>query len=383
MECGDVVWARMRGYPWWPAVLAPCPTVEKGKAVNDPNIGEWKVKKGKKVKLHCIFLAWNTERAWLLDSEYKKFKREDVEEGEGRKRKYKVKNKLKYAFVEAIKIALELLDNPNNLTVSETVDFQEEKKAEDVKIKSYRKSSCNAESMNSEWSMSEGDIMSNRSEEVEEGDVIENDILVNEVAMAGREQDAAEIQAFLKEHSTEDIEKRLETWTKLNDKLVEFHALHIEELKIKKQIETVKSKSNTLNRSLGWISDEFRGIMRERMREEIEDRMKTCGELIGEKDKRKLLRTLGLGNFPVEVEPTQSRETIKKNVDVIERDMFAASSGFKDQYLGQVMRMMVDPEIFPSNLTEGCVRWCLVEEREVCKVVAMVNRKLMWVSLPN
>ena len=123
--------------------------------------------------------------------------------------------------------------------------------------------------------------------------------------------------------------------------------------------------------------------MRERMREEIEDRMKTCGELLGEKNKRELLKTLGLANKPVEVEPTQSRETIRKNVEVMERDMFAASSGFKDQYLGQVMRMMVDPEIFPSNLTEGCRRWCLVEEREVCKVVARVNRELVWVSLPN
>ena len=187
----------------------------------------------------------------------------------------------------------------------------------------------------------------------------------------------------MKEHSAEDVEKRLETWTKLNNKLVEFHALHIEELKIKKQIETLKSKSNTLNRSLSWISDEFRGIMRERMREEIEERMRIRGELLGVKDERRLLKSLGLANLPVEVEPTQSRETIRKNVEVIERDMFAASKGFKDQYLGQVMRMLVDAEIFPSNLTEGCRRRCLVEEREVCKVVARVNRKLMWVSLPD
>merc|ERR1719430_1728197 len=231
--------------------------------------------------------------------------------------------------------------------------------------------------MNSEWSMVERDIKNNRSEEVDGGGDMENDVLVNKVAKHGSKQDTIEIQAFLKEHPTEDIEERLETWTKLNNKLVEFHALHIEELKIKKQIEIVKSKSNTLNRSLSWISDEFRGIMRERMREEIEERMRIRGELLGVKDERRLLKSLGLANLPVEVEPTQSRETIRKNVELIERDMFAASKGFKDQYLGQVMRMIVDAEIFPPILTEGCRRWCLVEEREVCKVVAKVNRKLM------
>ena len=72
-QLGDVVWARQRGYPWWPAVLALCPAVEKGVPVKDNNTGQWRVGVGKTVKFHCIFLAWNRERAWLSEKEYKKF----------------------------------------------------------------------------------------------------------------------------------------------------------------------------------------------------------------------------------------------------------------------------------------------------------------------
>merc|ERR1719153_2153141 len=142
--------------------------------------------------------------------------------------KFKVKNKLKYAYMEAIKIALDLLDNPNNLMVNKTVGYQEEKEAVDVKIKSNRKStnrvwaySCNTESMDSELFMVERDIMSNRSEEVDGGGDMENGVLVNEVAKDGSRQDVIEIQEFLNEHSAEDVEKRLETLTKLPTKLME------------------------------------------------------------------------------------------------------------------------------------------------------------------
>ena len=99
LECGDVVWAHQRGYPWWPAVLARCPKEEKGKALRDPNIGEWKVQVGKKVKLHCIFLGWNMERAWLQEKEFRKFVRDDA--GDGRKKEYKSEYKIRtsYAYV--------------------------------------------------------------------------------------------------------------------------------------------------------------------------------------------------------------------------------------------------------------------------------------------
>ena len=59
--------------------------------MKDPNMGEWKVEVGKKVKLHCIFLGWNMERAWLQENEFKKFVREDA--GEGRIKKYRVRLK--------------------------------------------------------------------------------------------------------------------------------------------------------------------------------------------------------------------------------------------------------------------------------------------------
>ena len=114
LECGDVVWARQRGYPWWPAVLAPCPEIEKGLAVKDPNVGEWKVGESKKrTKLHCIFLAWNRERAWLSESQYRKFEEKDA--GEGRKKDYKVTLKqYRDSHLEAIELALELLQDLNN-----------------------------------------------------------------------------------------------------------------------------------------------------------------------------------------------------------------------------------------------------------------------------
>ena len=55
----------------------------------DPNKGEWRVQKGKKEQLHCVFLAWGRERSWLSTREYRRFERDDGEKG--RKKEYVVK----------------------------------------------------------------------------------------------------------------------------------------------------------------------------------------------------------------------------------------------------------------------------------------------------
>lgn len=95
-------------------MLALCPAVEKGVPVKDNNTGQWRVGVGKTVKFHCIFLAWNRERAWLSEKEYKKFKREDG--GEGRKKEYIVKSKeFRARHLEAIELALKILKDPSNL----------------------------------------------------------------------------------------------------------------------------------------------------------------------------------------------------------------------------------------------------------------------------
>ena len=119
LQCGDVVWARQVGYPWWPAVLAPCP--EEDKAVRDPHVGEWKgVEAGGTHLLHCIFLAWG-DRAWLPERECRTFNLEDG--GEGRKKEYKVKNKkYKESHLEAVELALEMKSKSKEVVSSKVLE---------------------------------------------------------------------------------------------------------------------------------------------------------------------------------------------------------------------------------------------------------------------
>jgi len=73
----------------------------------------------------------------------------------------------------------------------------------------------------------------------------ENEVLSKHVSKDGRIQETIGIKACLKEYSAEDIENKLIPFKKR-----QFHELHIEELKIKKQIERARSKSNTPVRSV-------------------------------------------------------------------------------------------------------------------------------------
>ena len=46
-----MVWPKMKGYPWWPAVLTPCPV--------DHNKGEWRV-------LHWPALWPEVHEYWVI-----------------------------------------------------------------------------------------------------------------------------------------------------------------------------------------------------------------------------------------------------------------------------------------------------------------------------
>jgi len=118
--------------------------------------------------------------------------------------------------------------------------------------------------------------------------------------------------------------------------------------------------------------------MKNSMREGMEDKTKRSGCFADIKDTRTILRILGKTYIPEVVEPTQSKETIRRNVEIIEQEIFAACGGSKDRYLGRVMKAIVSEEMFPSELTEGCMRWCLEEGREICKVVVKADHDLWW-----
>ena len=132
----------------------------------------------------------------------------------------------------------QLVKNKNKFTpvcpvgANNHVDNENEKMLEDTVIKS----NSNPESMNSQWAMVEKGIMRNRSENVDGGEDMEKDLLINEEVKDGRKQDTFDVKSFLKEHSLEDIEKILETWIKLNVKLIELYALKTEELEDKDEV---------------------------------------------------------------------------------------------------------------------------------------------------
>ena len=102
----DLVWARQKGYPWWPGVIAPAPE-------EDPRAGLWCSGPSKKTKYHVIYLAWDRERAWIEEESIKRFKRDDG--GKERKKCYVVKRKeFRVRHLDAIDLALEILDDPDN-----------------------------------------------------------------------------------------------------------------------------------------------------------------------------------------------------------------------------------------------------------------------------
>ena len=101
----NIVWAKQKFYPWWPAVISTSPA--------NPNQGLWQMGVGKKVRYHCTFLEWNRERSWLDGTAFKKFKSEDG--GVGRKKENNVKRReYKDSHLVAMKLALQILDDQTN-----------------------------------------------------------------------------------------------------------------------------------------------------------------------------------------------------------------------------------------------------------------------------
>ena len=124
-----------------------------------------------------------------------------------------------------------------------------------------------------------------------------------------------------------------------------------------------------------WKSPEFRENMREQLREALEERLRKEGEIDGVLK----LRITGIGYTRLLIEPTQTTETIEKNVMIIEKEAFRDSRGSKDKYMGIVMKAVVEGVVFPNKLYRvGRRRWCLEDRKEVCKEVIKVDKKLVW-----
>merc|ERR1719150_1986659 len=89
---GSLVWAKQRGYPYWPAVIARDPAdgeFDKMPQSDSPH-SQFKSQR----KLHVLFLEYNNQRAWLPSSacyNYQgknQFEEEAAKAGEKRKKDF-------------------------------------------------------------------------------------------------------------------------------------------------------------------------------------------------------------------------------------------------------------------------------------------------------
>ena len=62
-----LVWAKMRGYPYWPAVVARDPKNGEYATVTDTFLKPIK-------KFHVLFLEYGNQRAWVTSSSIKEYK---------------------------------------------------------------------------------------------------------------------------------------------------------------------------------------------------------------------------------------------------------------------------------------------------------------------
>jgi len=89
-KVGSLVWAKMKGYPPWPALVVP-----------DPVSGKSKEKRKGGVFWHVLFLEYRNEVAWILENHIEPFS----SKGSG-----KVKKGNKKALVKAVELAITLSD---------------------------------------------------------------------------------------------------------------------------------------------------------------------------------------------------------------------------------------------------------------------------------
>merc|ERR1719233_392669 len=109
---GSLVWAKIRGYSYWPSIVARDP--DGGEFVKVPD-SQLKSQR----KLHVLFLEYNNQRAWLPTSSFKEYKgrqefqAEAAKAGPNRKKDFTPGKRLQDKFEQAVKFSESLGDLSN------------------------------------------------------------------------------------------------------------------------------------------------------------------------------------------------------------------------------------------------------------------------------
>jgi len=109
---GSLVWAKIRGYSYWPSIVARDP--DGGEFVKVPD-SQLKSQR----KLHVLFLEYNNQRAWLPTSSFKEYKgrqqfqAEAAKAGPNRKKDYEPGKRLQEKFEQAVNFSESLVHLSN------------------------------------------------------------------------------------------------------------------------------------------------------------------------------------------------------------------------------------------------------------------------------
>jgi len=109
---GSLVWAKMKGYPAWPAIVVPDPQTGKSREVRRGKQGEWR---------HVLFLEYRNEVAWLHQDHLKIFSTKGSAKVKGRNK----------ALAKAVELASNLfnmscMDRIRSFTEYQQVQMKEE-----------------------------------------------------------------------------------------------------------------------------------------------------------------------------------------------------------------------------------------------------------------
>lgn len=112
LQEGSLVWAKIRGYSYWPSVVTRDP--EEGEFVKVPD-AQFKSQR----KLHVLFLEYNNQRAWLPCSSFKEykgkehFKAEAAKAGPNRQKDYVPGKRYQAQFDKAVGFSESLVELSN------------------------------------------------------------------------------------------------------------------------------------------------------------------------------------------------------------------------------------------------------------------------------
>jgi len=95
---GSLVWAKMKGYPPWPAIVVPDPQTGRSREVRKGKQGEWR---------HVLFLEYRNEVAWLHQEHLKVFSTKGSAKVKGRNK--------------ALAKAVELASNLSNMNCMDRI----------------------------------------------------------------------------------------------------------------------------------------------------------------------------------------------------------------------------------------------------------------------